>query len=263
MLLSPVSHYSYDQFLELTGKYALVTGANIGIGYATTLALVTHGAQWPAEVKGARLQLDFLEMDLNDLKKVQRAAQEYLSRGHPLHILINNGGISSEEWSVSADGTERHFALNYLGHFVLTTALLDRLKESQPSRVVVVSSLAYEILPPGGFDLSIINDETVGYKLSNQTLNTKYASDKIGGVRVRSSTACVKKPARVMWNINSANLVSILPKMIKSINIILLDALHYEKMKYVLYSIHHDGKLVGAYGYKVDGFPPLQYCDLE
>ncbi|KAI9232366.1 MAG: hypothetical protein BYD32DRAFT_466313 [Podila humilis] len=165
MLLSPVSHYSYDQFLELTGKYALVTGANIGIGYATTLALVTHGAQWPAEVKGARLQLDFLEMDLNDLKKVQRAAQEYLSRGHPLHILINNGGISSEEWSVSADGTERHFALNYLGHFVLTTALLDRLKESQPSRVVVVSSLAYEILPPGGFDLSIINDETVGYKL--------------------------------------------------------------------------------------------------
>ncbi|KAF9205005.1 hypothetical protein BGZ59_000732 [Podila verticillata] len=60
-----------------------------------------------------------------------------------------------------------------------------------------------------------------------------------------------------------ANLVSILPKMIKSINIILLDALHYEKMKYVLYSIHHDGKLVGAYGYKVDGFPPLQYCDLE
>ncbi|KAF9205006.1 hypothetical protein BGZ59_000733 [Podila verticillata] len=56
MLLSPVSHYSYDQFLELTGKYALVTGANIGIGYATTLALVTHGAQWPAEVKSKPLR---------------------------------------------------------------------------------------------------------------------------------------------------------------------------------------------------------------
>lgn len=169
MLLSPVRHYSYDQFPGLTGKYALVTGANIGIGYATTLALVAHGAHVTmacrSEVKaleairqiqkdvaekyplskaasliarGARLQLEFLEMDLNDLKKVQRVAQEYLSRGHSLHILINNGGISSEEWGVSADGIERHFAVNYLGHFVLTTALLDRLRESQPSRVVVV-----------------------------------------------------------------------------------------------------------------------------
>lgn len=77
-------------------------------------------------------------MDLNELKKVQRAAQEYLSRGHPLHIPINNGGICSEEWSVGADGIERHFAVNYLGHFVLTTALLDRLRESQPSRFVDV-----------------------------------------------------------------------------------------------------------------------------
>ncbi|KAG0337693.1 Retinol dehydrogenase 14 [Podila horticola] len=166
----PVRNYSYDQIPDLTGKYALVTGANQGIGYATTLGLVSHGAhvtmacrteakaneaieklhkdvaeKYPhsaaaAQIaKGHRLPLDFLQLDLNDLKKTRESAQEFLSRGLPLHILINNSGIANQPWQLSADGIENHFAVNHLGHFVFTTALLGRLKESQPSRVVVVS----------------------------------------------------------------------------------------------------------------------------
>ncbi|KAF9022087.1 hypothetical protein BGZ52_001225, partial [Haplosporangium bisporale] len=162
-------HYSYDQIPNLTGKYALVTGANQGIGYATTLGLVAHGAHvvmacrseakaneaierlhrdvtetYPHSIaaaqiaKGDRLKLEFLELDLNDLKKVQKSAQEFLSRRLPLHILVNNSGVGGAAWGLSADGIENHFAINHLGHFVLTTALLDCLKESQPSRVVVV-----------------------------------------------------------------------------------------------------------------------------
>lgn len=164
-----VRNYSYDQIPDLTGKYALVTGANQGIGYSTTLGLVSHGAhvtmacrteakaneaieklhkdvaaKYPhsaaaAQVaKGHRLPLDFLQLDLNDLNKTQKSAQEFLSRGLPLHILINNSGIAGDPWGLSADGIESHFAVNHLGHFVFTLALLDRLKESQPSRVVVV-----------------------------------------------------------------------------------------------------------------------------
>ncbi|KAG0013836.1 Retinol dehydrogenase 14 [Podila clonocystis] len=167
---TPVRNFSYDRIPDLTGKYALVTGANQGIGYSTTLGLVSHGAhvtmacrteakaneaierlhkdvkeKFPHSVaaaqvsKGHRLPLEFLQLDLNDLKKTQKSAQEYLSRGLPLHILINNSGIAIEPWGLSADGIENHFAVNHLGHFVFTTALLGRLKESQPSRVVVVS----------------------------------------------------------------------------------------------------------------------------
>ena len=164
-----VSNYSYEEIPDLSGKYALVTGANQGIGYHTTLGLVSHGAhvtmacrteskaneaieqlhkdvveRYPhskaaAQIaKGQRLPLDFLQLDLNDLKKTQESAQEYLSRGLPLHILINNSGIANEPWKLSADGIEVHFAVNHLGQFVFTNALLDRLKESQPSRIVVV-----------------------------------------------------------------------------------------------------------------------------
>ncbi|KAF9370902.1 Retinol dehydrogenase 14 [Podila verticillata] len=149
----PVRNYSYDQIPDLTGKCALVTGANQGIGYSTTLGLVSRGAhvtmaclteakandtieklhkdvteRYPhsaaaAQIaKGHRLPLDFLLLDLNDLKVTQKSA-----------------GIANEPWRLSADGIESHFAVNHLGHFVFTTALLGRLKESQPSRIVVVS----------------------------------------------------------------------------------------------------------------------------
>ncbi|KAF9332760.1 Retinol dehydrogenase 14 [Podila minutissima] len=209
-----VRNYSYDQIPDLTGKYALVTGANQGIGYSTTLGLVSHGAhvtmacrteakaneaieklhkdvtaKYPhsaaaAQVaKGHRLPLDFLQLDLSDLNKTQKAAQEFLSRGLPLHILINNSGIANESWKLSADGIENHFAVNHLGHFVFTTALVGRLKESQPSRVVVVSSLAYKMLPAEGFDLSTINDSTVGSPL------TRYGRSKMANILFANALA--------------------------------------------------------------------------
>ncbi|KAG0337692.1 hypothetical protein BG000_005102 [Podila horticola] len=209
-----VSHFSVDQIPDLTGKYALVTGANQGIGYATTLALVAHGAhvtlgcrteakaneaieklhkdvaeKYPhsaaaAQIaKGHRLPLDFLQLDLNDLKKTRESAQEFLSRGLPLHILINNSGIASDPWRLSADGIESHFAVNHLGHFVFTLGLLDRLKESQPSRVVVVSSVAYTKLPQEGFDLSTINDESVGIPMS------RYGRSKLANILFANALA--------------------------------------------------------------------------
>ncbi|KAF9089256.1 hypothetical protein BGX29_012135 [Mortierella sp. GBA35] len=176
--------YSHDKIPDLTGKVAIVTGANSGLGYATTAAMAGHGARVflacrsreraqeaivnvRAEVKtkfpnAPSPQLEFLELDLNDMNKTHQAAQEFLKKELPLHILINNSGIMNTPFALSADGIETQFAVNHLGHFVFTTALLDRIKESQPARIVTLSSFTHELVPPqmNGIDFDTLNDET-------------------------------------------------------------------------------------------------------
>ncbi|KAG0045453.1 hypothetical protein BGZ90_008450, partial [Linnemannia elongata] len=149
--------YSHTKIPDLTGKVAIVTGANSGLGYATTVALAANGARVflacrsreraqeaienaRAEIKAKypkapTPQLEFLELDLNDMTKSSQAAQEFLKKGLPLHILVNNSGIMNCPYALSADGIETQFAVNHMGHFVFTMGLLDRIKESQPSRI--------------------------------------------------------------------------------------------------------------------------------
>ncbi|GJJ71871.1 hypothetical protein EMPS_04228 [Entomortierella parvispora] len=185
--------YSYEQIPDLTGKVAIVTGANSGIGLATTVGLANRGArvimacrsetrckeamvvireqiqeerkarqQKKGDAPQGEIQLDFLEIDMNDLNKVQAAAKTFLSWGLPLHILINNSGIMGTPWTLSADGVEQQFAINYLGPFAFTLALLDRIKESQPARIVMVSSIGHLMAVPGSIDLDRINDPKHG-----------------------------------------------------------------------------------------------------
>lgn len=130
--------YTHDDIPDLTGKVAIVTGANSGLGYATTVALAARGAhvflacramgkaleaieKAKAEIKTKYPQFkgepnfDFLALDLNDMKKCQHAAQEFLKRGLPLHILVNNGGIMTSPFALSADDIEQQFAVNHMG----------------------------------------------------------------------------------------------------------------------------------------------------
>ena len=127
-----------DDIPDLTGKVAIVTGANSGLGYATTVALASHGAhvflacrseskaleaieKAKAEIKEknpllkGEPNLDFLALDLNDMKKCHHAGKQFLERGLPLHILINNGGIMTSPYELSADGVEQQFAVNHMG----------------------------------------------------------------------------------------------------------------------------------------------------
>ncbi|KAF9027686.1 hypothetical protein CPC16_005035 [Podila verticillata] len=90
-------------------------------------------------------RVEFLELDLADMSKAHFAAKDFLSRGLPLHILVNSAGVMLQEHDMSTDGYEHHFAINHLGHFVFTNALLDRMRESQPARIVIMSSMAHEI----------------------------------------------------------------------------------------------------------------------
>jgi len=139
---------------DLTGRRALVTGANSGIGWWTTKALAEHGAEVTMAVRnlakgeqaaaqlpaGVEIQL----LDLADLSSVQAFAQAW-SAEHPdgLDLLINNAGIMAVPRRLTGDGHETQFATNHLGHFALTGLLLPALVARPHSRVVTVSSQAH------------------------------------------------------------------------------------------------------------------------
>lgn len=59
--------------------------------------------------------MDFLELDLNDLRKARESAKEFLEKGLPLHILVNNSGLMMVPFGLSADGIESQFAVNHMG----------------------------------------------------------------------------------------------------------------------------------------------------
>jgi retinol dehydrogenase 12 len=138
-------------------RTVLVTGANTGIGRATALALAGPGwrvfvaarsaGKGSAAVSAIRAATGssavfFLPLDLADLESVRSCAAEFLTRGEPLHVLINNAGVGGAR-GLTTQGFELMFGVNHLGHFALCRALLDRLAASAPARVVTVSSDAH------------------------------------------------------------------------------------------------------------------------
>ena len=136
----------------------LITGANSGIGLATAkalalqqyrLILLVRSQQKAEETESEILkhtpnaQLDFYLADLTDFASVKKAAEAIKAKYTSLDRLINNAGYSPVGISFTADGYEKSFVANHLGHFVLTMNLLDLLKNSSESRVISVSSLAH------------------------------------------------------------------------------------------------------------------------
>ena len=136
----------------------LITGANSGIGLATAkalaeeqyqLILLVRSQQKADETKAAILkhtpnaQLDFYLVDLTALGSVKKAAEAIKAKYTSLDRLINNAGYSPVGISFTADGYEKSFVANHLGHFVLTMNLLDLLKKSPESRVINLSSAAH------------------------------------------------------------------------------------------------------------------------
>ncbi|KAF9317097.1 hypothetical protein BG003_001209 [Podila horticola] len=211
------ARYSNDQIPDLSGKVAVVTGANTGLGYATMVALGAHGAHVIAACRSEQRateaierakqeiktkypsapepNLEFLQLDLNDINNCAQAAKNFLSKNLPLHILVNNSGIMNTPYALSADVIEQHFAVNHVGHFVFTMGLLRKIKESQPSRIVVLSSMMHEQHPKGGIDFDSINDE----KTSNP--GARYGRSKLATLLFGKALARRLKDERVYVNI--------------------------------------------------------------
>ncbi|MDO3400525.1 SDR family NAD(P)-dependent oxidoreductase [Mycolicibacterium neoaurum] len=145
------THHIPDQ----SGRTAVVTGANTGLGFETAKALAEHGAHVVLAVrdtekgKHAAAQLtgdvSVQELDLGSLESVRAAAAELRGAHERIDLLINNAGVMTPPKSTTADGFELQFGTNHLGHFALTGLLLDTLLDTPGSRIVTVSSNGHKM----------------------------------------------------------------------------------------------------------------------
>ncbi|MGH3406166.1 MAG: SDR family oxidoreductase [Streptosporangiaceae bacterium] len=157
-----------------SGRTFLVTGGNTGIGLATATELARRGGRvyvaCRSESKGSDAvagivaetrnpDVVYLPLDLADLGSVRACADALLATGEPLHVLINNAGVAGHR-GLTGDGFELTFGVNHLGHFALTMALLDRLADSAPARVVCVSSDSH--YQAKGIDFTALRRRTRG-----------------------------------------------------------------------------------------------------
>jgi NAD(P)-dependent dehydrogenase (short-subunit alcohol dehydrogenase family) len=144
---------------DQTGKTVIVTGANVGIGFETVLALYEAGANVILacrNLKNAENALNKLQelngrgtlktgvLDLSDLSSVKEFADTFLQKHKQLDILINNAGVAMPPASKTTEGYELQFGVNFLGHFALTGHLYPLLKATPNSRVVTLSSNGYQ-----------------------------------------------------------------------------------------------------------------------
>ena len=172
------------------GRTFLVTGGNTGIGRATATALARDGGRVYIACRSAAAgaaavsaiqeaagsqAVWLLPLDLASLASVRDCAAAYLATDEPLHVLVNNAGVGGQR-GVTADGFELHFGVNHLGHFALTSLLLDRLKASGPgARVVTVSSDAH--YGAHGIDFDALRRSTASF-----TGQREYAVSKLCNV---------------------------------------------------------------------------------
>ncbi|TDJ44328.1 MAG: SDR family oxidoreductase [Gammaproteobacteria bacterium] len=176
----PVSPFAYrstaeevTEGIDLTGKTALVTGCNSGIGYETMRVLALRGAHVYgtgrtiekaktacASVTGLTTPL---AIELTDFDSITHATNQIKATGAPLDILICNAGIMELPELEQVNGIEKQFYVNHLGHFVLVNQLLVQIVAAAQGRVVSVSSgRATAATPPEGIQFDNLSGE-MGY----------------------------------------------------------------------------------------------------
>ncbi|MFF7973365.1 oxidoreductase [Streptomyces sp. NPDC007905] len=154
---------------DQTGRVAVATGANSGLGYVTARELARKGARVVLACRSGtrggeavgrllgevpRASVELARLDLGDLRSVRdfagRLAYERLD------LLVNNAGVMAPPYGTTADGFETQFGVNHLGHFALTGLLLPALLATPGARVVTVSSVMHAL---AGIDISDLNSE--------------------------------------------------------------------------------------------------------
>ncbi|MEL6558550.1 MAG: oxidoreductase [Bacteroidota bacterium] len=144
--------------MNLSGKIAIVTGSNTGIGFETALDLYQKGAKVYVacrneekamnaisrmKAEGGTGELIYGHLDLADLSSVRKFSEFILKTESRLDLLINNAGIMIPPPSKSKDGFEIQFGVNFIGHFALTGDLFQLLESTNGSRIVTLSSIAH------------------------------------------------------------------------------------------------------------------------
>jgi NAD(P)-dependent dehydrogenase (short-subunit alcohol dehydrogenase family) len=152
---------------DQSGRVAVVTGANTGLGFWTAAALAHKGARVVLAVRNldkgkeaaGRVEqanpnavVNVQQLDLTSLDAIRDAAEALKAAHQRIDLLINNAGVMYTDKGTTKDGFELQFGTNHLGHFALTGLLLDRLLPVEGSRVVTVSSVGHRILAKIHFD---------------------------------------------------------------------------------------------------------------
>ncbi len=152
--------WGFDDIPDQSGRTAIVTGANAGIGFETARALLKKGARVVLACRdlqkgrtavarlaaeGAAERADVRRLDLADLDSVREFADGFAAAYPRLDLLINNAGVMVPPFGRTTQGFELQFGTNHLGHFALTGRLLPVLRATAGSRVVVVYSGVYRI----------------------------------------------------------------------------------------------------------------------
>ena len=143
---------------DLSGKFAVITGANSGLGFGLAKRLAAADAdvvmairskakgeaaiaEIRREVPAAKLSIK--QLDLASLESVAALGEELAAQGRPIDVLINNAGVMTPpQRQETSDGFELQFGANHLGHFALTGHLLPLLRAAKSARVVTVSSIS-------------------------------------------------------------------------------------------------------------------------
>jgi NAD(P)-dependent dehydrogenase (short-subunit alcohol dehydrogenase family) len=161
------SNWTTDDIPDLTGRTAVVTGANSGLGLETARELARKGASLVLAVRSldkgnaalddlggdaAGADLSLLQLDLASLDSIRSAADELRGTVDRIDLLINNAGVMYTPAMKTADGFEMQFGTNHLGHFAWTGLVLDLLLPVEGSRVVTVSSVGHRIRSRIDFD---------------------------------------------------------------------------------------------------------------
>jgi NAD(P)-dependent dehydrogenase (short-subunit alcohol dehydrogenase family) len=173
----------------LSGRVALITGANTGIGLVTACDLARQGAHLFITCRNlatarkaletirsasGNTQVEALTLDLGDFASVRACAQTFLARNLPLHLLINNAGLAGSG-GITASGFELAFGVNHMGHFLLTQLLLARIQASAPARIVTVASRAH--FRASGLDWNALRQPT-----QSRTAIIEYSNSKLANV---------------------------------------------------------------------------------
>lgn len=141
--------------VDLTGKTAIVTGANSGLGLQTALAMSAAGAHvvvLDRDVTKARNALvgvsaEYAVLDLSDATSIDRVAAEFVDSNRPAHILVASAGIMAAPFGRDPRGNELQLSINYLGHFQLVARLWPALRAAGGARVVTLTSLGHRHSP--------------------------------------------------------------------------------------------------------------------
>lgn len=196
--------WTTDNIQDLSGKTAIVTGANSGIGLEAAKALAGKGAivilpvrsvekgkQASDEITGVfpDAKLEVMNLDLSSLASIQSFAEAYSEKHADLDILINNAGVMIPPYGKTEDGFELQFGINHLGHFALTGLLLPMLLKSDSGRIVTVSSVAHR---NGKIDFDDLTWEQRGYKAGRA-----YGDSKIANLYFTSELARMLKDTQV------------------------------------------------------------------